>query len=107
MKEQKENSTNWWPLILLSLLIVIIWIFSHPLLKMIPGLEDWNKIGVFGDSFGAVNALFSGLAFAGLIYTINMQRQELKLQREELRMARNELKGQKEEFKIQNDTLKT
>lgn len=29
-----------------------------------------NTRGTFGDQFGAVNALFSGLAFAGLIYTI-------------------------------------
>lgn len=41
--------------------------------------------------FGAVNALFSGLAFAGIIYTILPQRRELELQREELRATRTEL----------------
>ena len=30
--------------------------------------------GQFGDMFGAVNALFSGLAFAGLILTLILQR---------------------------------
>ncbi len=32
--------------------------------------------------FGAVNALFSGLAFAAIIITIWMQRADIKLQRE-------------------------
>ncbi len=40
--------------------------------------------GVFGDSFGVLNSLFSGLAFAGVIITILLQRDELRLQREEL-----------------------
>lgn len=40
--------------------------------------------GTYGDMFGAVNSLFSGLAFAGIIYTILLQREELRLQREEL-----------------------
>ncbi|MEQ8713163.1 MAG: hypothetical protein RIC80_09095 [Cyclobacteriaceae bacterium] len=47
--------------------------------------------GNAGDMFGAVNALFSALAFAFLIYTALMQREELKLQREELRETRKEL----------------
>lgn len=33
--------------------------------------------GQFGDQFGAVNALFSGLAFAGIIFTILLQRSDL------------------------------
>ena len=47
--------------------------------------------GEFGDSFGAVNALFSGLALAGVIVTLLMQRRELSLQREELTLTRKEL----------------
>lgn len=42
--------------------------------------------------FGAVNALFSGLAFAGLIYTIVLQKQDLELQRNEIALNRAELK---------------
>ncbi|QQQ01888.1 hypothetical protein [Lysobacter enzymogenes] len=40
--------------------------------------------GAFGDKFGAVNALFSGLAFAGVIFAVLLQRRELAMQREEL-----------------------
>lgn len=52
---------------------------------------DWPTRGQFGDVFGAVNALFSGLAFAGLIYTVFLQREELALQRKELELTRQEL----------------
>lgn len=46
----------------------------------------------FGDMFGGINALFSGLAFLGVIYAIILQREELRLQRNELKMTREELK---------------
>ena len=49
-----------------------------------------NKSGVFGDSFGALTALFSGLAFAGMIVTILLQGRELKLQRRDIRKNRIE-----------------
>jgi len=48
--------------------------------------------GVFGDSFGILTALFSGLAFSGLIVTILMQHEELSLQRLEIRENRVEFK---------------
>lgn len=54
---------------------------------------------MFGDSFGALNALFSGLAFAGLIVTLIMQKDELSMQREELDEAKLELRQQSIEFK--------
>lgn len=54
--------------------------------------------GEFGDMFGAVNALFSGLAFAGVILTVWLQSKELKLQRLELEATRAELAGQKEQL---------
>jgi hypothetical protein len=53
--------------------------------------KDWQQRADFGDMFGAVNALFSGLAFAVLIYTMWLQREELELQRQELQETRREL----------------
>lgn len=35
--------------------------------------KDLDKHGQFGDSFGALNALFTGLAFAGVAFTIYLQ----------------------------------
>lgn len=69
-------------------------------------IDEPTNQGTFGDMFGAVNALFSGLAFAGLIVTLLYQKEELKLQREELAQTREELKGQREEFEEQNKTMK-
>lgn len=56
--------------------------------------------------FGAVNALFSGLAFASLVYAIFLQRRELELQRQELAFTRAELEGQKLQIAAQNDVLR-
>lgn len=54
-------------------------------------LNSMEFRGQFGDLFGGANALFTGLAFAGVIYTIMLQRTELKLQRLELSSSRLEL----------------
>lgn len=67
--------------------------------------SSWADAGVFGDMFGAINTLFAGLAFAGIIFAIFLQSKELELQREELKQTRAELKGQKEQLKNQNETL--
>lgn len=71
-----------------------------------------QNIGLFSDGFGIINALFSGLAFAGLIVTILLQREELKATREELHLntealnsQKEELRAQREEFQKQNQTL--
>lgn len=81
-------------------------------LSMVFFVPNENTRGTFGDQFGAVNALFSGLAFAGLIYTIvlqrrdlELQRHDLKLQRDELALTRQEMEEQTAEFEKQNETL--
>ena len=53
-------------------------------------VEDVSR-SAFGDVFGAVDTLFAGLAFAGLIYAIILQSKELRLQRGELQLQREEL----------------
>ncbi len=73
----------------LIITVIIIWIISGiAIWHIFPSLEERSH---FGDMFGAVNALFSGLALAGVIYTIYLQRNELKLQRDELRLQREEV----------------
>ena len=82
-------------------------------LSLVFFVDDATIRGTFGDQFGAVNALFSGLAFTGLIYTIilqrrdlAMQRDDLRLQREELVLTRQEMEEQTAEFEKQNETLR-
>jgi hypothetical protein len=93
MKNQKKSTKPTNVFIIMIFVVIVIWYLSFYLLK------DSPDRGTFGDMFGGINALFSGLAFAGLIYTILLQREELELQR-------NELKETKDEFKTQNKTLK-
>lgn len=66
--------------------------------------EDSNK-ALFGDSFGAVNALISAFAFAGMLVAFFLQRYELRLQRKELELTRNEMNNQTVQFEKQNQTL--
>ena len=104
-KQNKEESKSqlWiWIVVAIVGVVTLWWLSWDHIDKYI----DPATRGTFGDKFGAVNALFSGLAFAGLIATLLYQREELKLQREELKETRNELNAQKLEFQEQNKTMK-
>lgn len=70
------------------IIIVVQILIGFTVYKLMP---DWASRGQFGDVFGVANALFSGLAFAGLIYAILLQREDLSLQRNELELTRKEL----------------
>ena len=116
-----EAKKGWWdankywfvPTLFLSVVSVwagfAFWLFDAydsgvegPITKSFAILGDR---GTFGDMFGAVNALFTGLAFAGLICTLIVQMSELQAQREELADTREELRGQKEIMKKQSDQI--
>lgn len=64
-----------------------------------------SRKALFGDSFGAVNALISAFAFAGMIVAFILQRYELRLQRKELRDNRAEIEQQTKQFEAQNANL--
>lgn len=94
---ENEIESNLSGLYILFSIILLIWVLSLIVLRWkYPAI---SLRGPFGDSFGAINSIFSGLALAGIIYTIFLQKKELSLQRQELRDTR-------EEFKIQNRTLR-
>lgn len=57
--------------------------------------------GTFGDSFGALTSLFTSLAFAGLIFTLFVQKRELQFQREELKRLVDEQRGSKKQLENQ------
>lgn len=65
----------------------------------------WKR-GQFGDSFGAISALFAGLAFAGVIWAILLQQRELGLQREELGLQRKNVELQRKNLKTQQEILR-
>lgn len=72
-------------------IVVVLWIIGWIAVDCIsPAAER----GTFGDKFGFVNSLFSALAFAGIIYSIFLQKNELALQRQELADTRKEFAQQ-------------
>ena len=97
-----------WAILIVSLLVCLAvsivgiclsyWFVSN---QNIEGTESslLNARGLFGDSWGGVNAIISAFAFAGVIVTLFLQNRDLNLQRRE--MAR-----QREEFAKENETLK-
>ncbi len=62
---------------------VIYWIVVDSFLQ-----SCLPNMGLFGDSFGALNAIFTGLAFAGVIYTMILQKDEIQKQEESNRQER-------------------
>ena len=85
--ERVERKTNF--LISALIFVFVIWAISG--LTIFNLADNWGDRGTFGDMFGAVNALFSGFAFAALLYTISLQREEIRLNRAEITLNRNEL----------------
>lgn len=98
--QNKQNSNkrmykHFWILIIVSILLVTsLWFYNY---KYGYGL-NFEERGIFGDMFGAVNAIFSGLAFAGIIISLYLQRIDLKNQFEEIKQTNKE-------FRIQNSTM--
>lgn len=110
--------TRWWGVSLTFLGVILLWLLA-PYLPSIwgwamgqMGLESPSSAGEFGDQFGSVTALFSGLAFAGLLLTLALQRNELHqtqeavhLQTKELELTREAVKAQTEELKLSGEAL--
>ncbi len=97
------GKVSWWPPLAIFLGVVLLWTLTIIVLPIC--FPDIVKRGQFGDSFGFINALFAGLAFAGVIWAIMLQKKELALQRKELKETREEIRGQKEQLQAQNQTL--
>lgn len=113
MDREPPKELSYWVLFWIALAVVALWIGAGIVLyDAEAGTPIWGERGTFGDMFGSVNALFSGLAFAGIIFTVLLQRQELQLQRHELKLqreeiieSRKELAGQREQLEMQSKTF--
>jgi len=102
-KVNENNKEAWWIWIVAIIGCLLVWLLGACItrwyaVRYASSIVN-NAAALFGDSFGAVNALISALAFAGVFVTFWLQRKELDLQRQEL-------KAQREEFTQQNKTLK-
>lgn len=99
-KSTKQGFSAWLA-IGMFIFVVVAWVGSIYGISYFVSHHDSDHLdsllarqGQFGDQFGAVNALFSGLAFAALIYTIYLQRIEIK-------QTQDEMKSQNETLTLQ------
>jgi len=86
--QNQQDKIEKWLIPVSIIIIVFIWIIFPSCLSYLTNKFEWNirnpgdtNFGTFGDTFGVLNTLFSGLAFATLIITLFLQRRELELQR--------------------------
>jgi len=91
-----KKRSNWF---IATIIISILFIFGSFMLNwfLCKDLQIQDR-GNYGDMFGIVNAIFSGLAFLGIIVNLMYQREDLRIQRDEIRQTN-------QEFRIQNDTM--
>lgn len=83
--------------ILMFLSVALAWIIYWCFAKDIPG--------EFGDAFGALNTLFTGLAFAGLAISIRLQSIELKETRDQIKIQAEESIKQTISFQKQTNII--
>jgi hypothetical protein len=97
IKENSEFKLTKKHIVILFCIIIIVWLASWwltPVIFVEPIEGNLEKRGLTGDAFGAANALFSGLAFCGVIIALFLQREELSEQRKELQFTRVQAKHQ-------------
>jgi hypothetical protein len=94
------------PLLVLYI-VYTVWVFS------LYDIIDSSNVGSFVDSFGAINALFTGLAFLGAVIAVVYQARELKeaqkqvrLQTDALELQTKELADTRVEVKLQTVALR-
>jgi len=91
-----------WPVLAALVIAVAMWLGNLWYGYRLEGAEK----GLFGDMFGAVNALFSGMAFVGVIYAISMQRHEIAIAKAEIKYTKTILDRQQDQLTLQNQETK-
>ena len=98
MTNEQNNNNSWLCYMIWAVLgVMLIMVFSFYIIYN--NIGCWEKRGQFGDLFGAVNALFSGLAFAGLIITIRQQNKNLEYQQRAIEQSKKDINQQNETMK--------
>jgi hypothetical protein len=103
-EKDKQTAISWKPFLIGGAAVLTSQILFYAVVTRF--IVSWADRSSFGDMFGAINTLFSGLAFAGVIYAIFLQRRELELQRQELILTRTELKRSAEAQEKSEKALK-
>lgn len=67
--------------------------------------KTWIEAGTFGDMFGFLTCLFSGLAFSGIIISIRQQNHNLALQRQAIKLQIQEMRATRKVSEAQTEQL--
>ncbi|WP_425903594.1 putative phage abortive infection protein [Agrobacterium radiobacter] len=59
----------------------LLWVFQAPIFELFSICWRSETLGQWGDTFGALNSLFAGLAAIGVVATLHLQRQALAAQK--------------------------
>lgn len=95
-RETGEKGANFGLFFLALFFVVVAWLLNIAIL-----IRNEDR-GVYGDMFGAVNSVFSGFAFAGVVYAIILQRNEVAISREELSRTKEIMEHQSAAIAEQN-----
>ena len=84
--------------------VVFTWLlFSAVIIFISHDVKDsLLNLGMFGDSFNIITSLFTGLAFAGVIISVRLQKEELKEVKQEFEEQTKALENQQKEMVIQS-----
>jgi hypothetical protein len=93
----------WWP-VLIFLGVGIVWFLTPYVIATVliasGSPASISQAGQFGDQFGAVSALFSGLAFAGVVINLWLQRETTSahqiLARDQMKLLGDVIRAQTE-----------
>ena|ERR1044072_5150964 len=93
--EKKKKNERWLFFGVITIIAIIIEVISGVVMYFY-FKGDWDKASKFGDSFGATSTLFSGIALAGVIYTLILQKKAIEEQK-------NQFKKADEDFKLTHE----
>jgi len=107
-----KSKRRWWQTkqskFLLIAIVSMTVLFLAYWLVLTRFFSEWSERGLFGDSFGAINALFSGAALIGVIFALLIQQQQLAEMRRSFMLQQQPVLAVKPgEFRIDRPRLFT
>lgn len=89
--QTKGNRRHTTVVVVAFLTVVLVWFLYPTLAPKLMGVQSYNELA---GMFGGLEALFAGLAFAGVIVAIFLQMEELRQTREEMERSADALTEQ-------------
>ncbi|HEX2203539.1 MAG TPA: putative phage abortive infection protein [Longimicrobium sp.] len=83
-RDHEHPAAAVWPLVAVLASATAIYLLYWWFVDWLNPPADTDGAGTFGDKFGGLNALFSAFAFAGILYTVLLQRHEIERQRRQM-----------------------